>query len=117
MAIDHFHARTERDGEDTVMRLDGELDMSGTFVLEPKLDELAAESLDGDVLFDLRGITFIDSTGLAALIGAHERLNQAGVPTRFVRGSDDVQRVLAVAGFDEVLEFVDPPPDDVHPVT
>jgi anti-anti-sigma factor len=117
MATDHFRAHTARDGADTVMRLDGELDMSGMFVLEPKLDELAAESVDGDVLFDLRGITFIDSTGLAALIGAHERLQGAGVPTRFVRGSDDVQRVFAIAGFDEVLDFVDPPPEDVHPVT
>lgn len=117
MAIDHFHAQTRREGDDTVVRLDGELDMSGTFVLEPKLDELAAESVEGDVLFDLRGVSFIDSTGLAALIGAHERLQGAGVSTRFVRGSDDVQRIFAVAGFDEVLEFVDPPPEDVHPVT
>jgi anti-sigma B factor antagonist len=117
MAINRFRAQTQRDGADTVMRLDGDLDMSGTFVLEPKLDAIAADSVEGDVLFDLRGVTFIDSTGLAALVGAHERLQNAGVPTRFVRGSDDVQRVFAVAGFDDVLEFVDPPPDDVHPVT
>jgi anti-anti-sigma factor len=109
MAMEHFSAHTERDGEDTVMKLDGELDMSGTFVLEPKLDALAPDSVDGDVLFDLRGITFIDSTGLAALIGAHERLQEAGVPTRFVRGTDDVQRVFEMAGFDGVLDFVDPP--------
>jgi anti-anti-sigma factor len=112
MPHDHFRARTEKAGEDTVMRLDGELDMSGTFLLEPKLDELAAENVDGDVLFDLRGVTFIDSTGLAALVGAHERLRDAGVPTRFVRGSDDVQRVFSVAGFDGVLDFVEAPTDD-----
>jgi hypothetical protein len=41
------------------------------------------------------------------LVGAHERLQDAGVPTRFVRGSDDVQRVFAVAGYDGVLDFVD----------
>jgi anti-anti-sigma factor len=117
MATEHFRAHTVRAGDDTVMRLDGELDMSGTFVLEPKLDELAAESVEGDVLFDLRGLTFIDSTGLAALVGAHERLQETGVPTRFVRGSDDVQKVLEVSGFDGVFDFVDPPPDDVHPLT
>lgn len=110
MALDHFRARTERNGDDTVMRLEGELDMSGTFVLEPKLDEITADAVDGDVLFDLTGVTFIDSTGLGALVGAHERLRDAGVPTRFVRGSDEIQRVFAVAGFDGVLDFVDPPP-------
>jgi anti-anti-sigma factor len=109
MAADHFQARTEQAGDDTVMRLDGELDMSGTFVLEPQLDRLDAESVPGDVLFDLRGVTFIDSTGLAALIGAHERLRDAGVNTRFVRGSDDVHRVFEVSGFDDVLDFVEDP--------
>jgi anti-sigma B factor antagonist len=109
MALDHFRARTERNGDDTVMRLEGELDMSGTFVLEPKLDEITADVVDGDVLFDLTGVTFIDSTGLGALVGAHERLRDAGVPTRFVRGSDEIQRVFEVAGFDGVLDFVDPP--------
>jgi anti-anti-sigma factor len=109
--MDHFTARVDRVGDSTVMRLEGELDMAGTFVVEPKLDELVPEHVDGDVVFDLRGVTFLDSTGLAALLGAHERLSAAGVPTRFVRGSDDVQRVFAIAGLDEVLDFVDPPGD------
>jgi anti-anti-sigma factor len=109
--MDHFSAHTEHLDGTTVMRLDGELDMSGTFVLEPQLDELTAEEEGSEVLFDLRGLKFIDSTGLAALVGAHERLRQAGRPTRWVRGSDDVQRVFKVAGFEGVLEFTDAPAD------
>jgi anti-sigma B factor antagonist len=114
MALHHFKASTERAGESTVMRLDGELDMSGTFVLEPQLDRIAAEEVDCDLLIDLRGVTFIDSSGLAALVGAQERLRDRGVPTRFVRGRDEVQRIFEVAGYDVVLEFVEPPPDDEH---
>jgi anti-sigma B factor antagonist len=114
MALHPFKASTERAGENTVMRLDGELDMSGTFVLEPQLDRIAAEEVDGDLLIDLRGVTFIDSSGLAALVGAHERLRDRGVPTRFVRGRDEVQRIFEVAGYDVMLEFVEPPPDHEH---
>jgi anti-anti-sigma factor len=106
MASEHFTARTVRDGDRALVRLDGELDMSGTFVLEPALDELVADP-PREVVFDLRGLDFVDSTGLAALIGAHERLGSAGAATRFVRGSDDVQRIFAIAGFDGVLDFVD----------
>lgn len=104
---DHFSVDTERDGRATAVRLHGELDMAGTFVLEPRLDELVADPPDGGVVFDLRELRFVDSTGLSVLIGAHERLNGAGVPTRFVRGSDDVQRIFALAGFEGVLPFVD----------
>ena len=109
MKPEHFSAETEHDDRATVMRLDGELDMSGTFVLEPQLDRLTAEPPKREVLFDLRGLTFIDSTGLSVLIGAHERLREAGVRTRFLRGSDDVQRIFTVAGFDDVLDFTDAP--------
>src|SRR4051812_10790493 len=112
MALDHFRARTARAGDDTVMRLDGQLDMSGTFVLEPQLDRIAAEDIDGDLLIDLRGVTFIDSSGLAALVGAHERLRDRGVATRFVRGPDEVQRVFELSGFDVVLDFVEAPADE-----
>jgi anti-anti-sigma factor len=106
-APEHFTVATERAGEATAVRLDGELDMAGTFVLEPRLDELVADPPEGGVVVDLRGLSFIDSTGLAALIGAHERLEHAGVPTRFVRGSDDVQRIFELAGFEGVLPFTD----------
>jgi anti-sigma B factor antagonist len=104
---DHFSVDTERDGRATAVRLRGELDMAGTFLLEPRLDELVADPPDGGVVFDLRDLSFVDSTGLSVLVGAHERLSDAGVPTRFVRGSDDVQRIFALAGFEGVLPFVD----------
>ena len=104
---DHFSVDTEREGPATAVRLRGELDMAGTFVLEPRLDDIVAEPPPGGVVFDLRDLSFVDSTGLSVLVGAYERLHAAGVPTRFVRGSDDVQRIFAVAGFDGVLPFVD----------
>jgi anti-anti-sigma factor len=109
MRPDHFNAHTEHHGDAAFVRLDGELDMSGAFVLEPALDRLVADP-PGHVTFDLRGLEFVDSTGLATLIGAHERLGAAGVGTRFVRGSDDVQRIFTIAGFDGVLDFTDAPP-------
>jgi anti-anti-sigma factor len=106
---EHFRAETEQDERAAVMRLEGELDMSGTFVLEPQLDRLTAEPPEREVLFDLRGLTFIDSSGLSVLIGAHERLRDVGVQTRFLRGPDHVQRIFTVAGFDDVLDFTDAP--------
>jgi anti-anti-sigma factor len=104
---EHFSVATADEGRARVVRLAGELDMAGTFLLEPRLDELAAERPAGGVVFDLRGLTFVDSTGLATLVGGYQRLTDAGVPCRFLRGSDDVQRIFTVAGFDDVLPFED----------
>jgi anti-anti-sigma factor len=103
----HFSVDTEPDGRATAVRLHGELDMAGTFLLEPRLDEIVADPPEGGVVFDLRELSFVDSTGLSVLVAAHERLADAGVPTHFVRGSDDVQRIFAIAGFEGVLPFTD----------
>ena len=106
MASDHLRAHTERAGEDTVMRLDGELDMSGTFVLEPKLDELAAESVDGDVLFDLRGVTFIDSTGVGSLLRVFHRQTLLGGVVHFVADQPSVLRVFDLMQLGRRLHLV-----------
>jgi anti-sigma B factor antagonist len=105
---EHFSVATTANGGGTLVTLAGELDMEGTFLLEPRLDDVVAAEPDA-VTFDLRGLTFVDSTGLAALIGGYQRLEEAGVRSRFLRGSDDVQRIFAVAGFDDMLPFEDPP--------
>lgn len=105
----HFRVATHEHGDAVVVVLGGELDMAGTFLLEPRLDQLVAAPPAGGVTFDLRGLSFVDSTGLSTLVACHQRLEEAGVPTRFYRGSDDVQRVFAVAGFDDVLPFADAP--------
>jgi anti-anti-sigma factor len=120
---EHFSAttqRVERSGDEgaarggsvTIVALHGELDMAGTFLLEPRLDDLVAARPPPDaVVFDLRGLTFVDSTGLAILVDGHRRLEEAGVDTRFLRGSDDVQRVFTVAGFDGILPFEEVAPE------
>jgi anti-sigma B factor antagonist len=107
---EHFTATTFANGEGIVMTLAGELDMQGTFVFEPRLDALVADAPEA-VTFDLRGLTFVDSTGLAALIVGYQRLEESGVRSRFLRGSDDVQRIFTIAGFDGVLPFEDAPAD------
>ena len=108
MPGERFRAHTEKDGDATVMRLAGELDMSGTFLLEPKLDELAAESVDGDVLFDLRGVTFIDSTGLALLLRSESASRQDGFELQILRSpAPAVRSALEASGLERLLPFVD----------
>jgi anti-sigma B factor antagonist len=107
---EHFSATVTANGGGVVVALAGELDMQGSFLLEPRLDAVVADVPEA-VTFDLRGLTFVDSTGLAALIGGYQRLEESGVRSRFLRGSDDIQRIFTIAGFDGVLPFEDPPED------
>jgi anti-anti-sigma factor len=62
-------------------------------------------------VIDLRDTTFIDSTGLAQLIGATRRARAEQRRVVLVTGSAAIEHVLAVSGADKVLETTTNPAD------
>jgi anti-anti-sigma factor len=93
-----------------VMRvaLRGELDLSRTLLLDSELQ--AVEALRPDALvIDLRELDFVDSSGIARLIGARRRARRGGWQLLFVRGGEAVQRVMSLSALDRALAFIDDP--------
>jgi anti-sigma B factor antagonist len=58
-------------------------------------------------VLDLRALSFMDSSGLRALLAADARAKEAGRRLVLVRGDERVQRVLRITRLDERLEIVD----------
>lgn len=93
---------------DVTVLLHGELDAHG----EPSAD-LALETAAGRtsaVVLDLRGLAFIDSTGMRLVLQWSRRLGERGIAFTVVRGAEHVQRPFTSAGLDGLLPFVDGPP-------
>jgi anti-sigma B factor antagonist len=61
------------------------------------------------LILDLRGLTFVDSTGLRLIMSAHGRARASGRRLVLVRGPDVVQRVFKITRLERELEFVDDP--------
>src|SRR3954465_9446031 len=64
---------------------------------------LALRSDADAVVVDLRGLDFLDSTGLKALVEAHAGPN--GHRVSFVRGNSMIEQVLQVSHLDGELRF------------
>jgi anti-anti-sigma factor len=94
------------DGAVTVV-LFGELDADGAVCLATCIDGLieACEPL----VVDLADVTFIDSTGVAALLAARRRLLERGRSMHVSRTSPVVGRVLDVCGLTDLLAGIDGP--------
>jgi anti-anti-sigma factor len=90
------------------LRLLGELDLASAKELKAALERVQAEAPPRTVV-DLRGLGFIDSTGLSALVGADERAREAGRRLLLVRGPAPVQRVFEITGLDRRFTMVDDP--------
>ena len=91
------------------MRLTGELDMAGVDRFERSLTSDQTPEA-GTFVLDLRGLTFIDSSGLRAVIMADKRVRSEGGRFVVVRGSDRVNQVMEMTGVAQRIELVDEPP-------
>lgn len=92
-----------------LMRLKGELDMAGIERFERTLTAEPGPEAATFVL-DLRGLNFIDSSGLRALIMADKRVRSDGGRFIVVKGPERVNEVLEVTGVSREIELVDEPP-------
>jgi anti-sigma B factor antagonist len=98
-----------RDGESTVViEVTGELDLASSPDLEHELEEGLASRAQL-LIVDLRGLEFMDSTGLSVLVRAHQRAAQTGQRFGVVRGPQQVQRLLSLTGVADRLTIVETP--------
>ena len=98
--------RAERDLHTMTVRLSGGFDLACT---ERFQDELGCV-LDGHterLLLDLRGLDFIDSTGLRALVQTDALARDDGVDFTILCRDGQVRDVLRVSGLDGYLPVVD----------
>jgi anti-sigma B factor antagonist len=89
-----------------VVAVRGELDIARVQSFADAL-ERAVSSQRPQVVVDLSGLQFIDSSGLAALIKADEEAKGSGKELTVVRGSRQVHQLLELTGFSERLALVD----------
>jgi anti-sigma B factor antagonist len=77
----------------------GEVDMATA----PELAETLSECASGSVTVNLAEVTFMDSSGVTALLMATERLERRGCTLTLQSVRPDIWRVLELCGVDTVL--------------
>jgi anti-anti-sigma factor len=85
-----------------VLRLHGEIDLANASQLAAHLRRLVE---DDHVVGDLRGVSFMDSSGLNALIAGHNHAHNCRTSFRIAGAGDAVTQVLHVTGMDRYLHL------------
>ena len=96
-----FSVRVAESPSEVVLVLQGELDMATADELKSCL--AALEPSDRKMVVDLRRLTFMDSSGIGAIVNAHRWAEAYGTELVVRHCSKPVRRVLALTGADAVV--------------
>ena len=55
------------------------------------------------VIYDLSGITFMDSTGIGLLIGRYKKLKQFNIPSYISGASVNTEKIIEIAGLYDIM--------------
>lgn len=84
--------------------LSGELDLASAYAFDRRLLAVEQER-PSMIVVDLRGLTMLDSAGLARLVSAQRRARRGGWKLVLVRGGKAIQRVLQMTQLTEHFEI------------
>jgi anti-anti-sigma factor len=102
MAPPFTAASQRRDSATWTVTVSGELDLATAHELEAVFEALEPTPPER-VLVDLAAVTFLDSSGIRALVRANRRLNGLGVPLVVDAVSDAARQVLEISGVLDAL--------------
>ena len=91
---------TERAGAHAVVGVTGELDAYSAPGLEEEVSRLLADDVN-DLVFDLSGTKFLDSSGLRAILTAQRRLAERDGRLALRAPSEAVRRLLEITGLSD----------------
>src|SRR5690625_578185 len=92
------------EGDNVIVRLDGELDVYTAPKLKRKLLPLT-EKAGNKVEIELQKTSYLDSTGLGVFISAYKSANQHNSQLKFVHLQSRVLRLFKVTGLHEIMDI------------
>ena len=103
-----FRVVAEVEGATATVVPVGELDLATVDQVDSALKD-AARKGTAELELDLRGVTFMDSSGLHLLIRWHESMKKSTTAFRVIQGRPEIRRLFEVADLIDDLPFVDRP--------
>lgn len=92
------------DGKVLTVYLQGELDLSIADELRQQLDTRLDETGINNLIFDMDGVNFIDSSILGVMLGRYKRLSSKGGKVMITSARSQIRRILEMSGLFRIME-------------
>jgi len=96
-------------GGRTIMSVGGEIDLYTAPRLHGELVTALAGGGPEQIVVDMSGVEFCDSTGMNVLLAAHRRAREQGGDLELAAPRPAIKKILQVTGLESVFTVVDDP--------
>ncbi len=94
-----MEVKYSKDSEGLTLHVYGELDEYTACRAKDILDKVIYDNVNvNKVIFDLSGLSFMDSTGIGLLIGRYKKIRQFNLPVYITGASPNTEKVIELAG-------------------
>lgn len=94
----------KKSDNDLIIYLFGELDECTSSNAKCVLDNLIMDNLNAqNIVFDLSGLSFMDSTGIGLLIGRYKKIKNFSIQTYITGASIATEKVIELAGLYNIM--------------
>ncbi len=90
--------------ENLIVKFKGELDHHGSEMAREKIDEWYYNKFNKNIIFDLRELGFMDSSGIGLVMARYKMCNDNGGKVLIVNDNPNIQRILSMSG---ILKIID----------
>lgn len=100
------NVEVQRQGPVLLARVEGELDMASAAQLRTPLEEAWTANAElRHIVLNLKGVSFLDSTGIAVILGRYRAALARGGRLLVVDASPRVRRMLEISGALRMVEL------------
>ncbi len=97
---------TSQDGDRSIISVEGEVDIASAEILDSAvLSEIS--SAPTQVIVDLSGVSFMDSTGLGVIVRGLKRAREADIDFDLVLTNERVLKIFSITGLDSLIPIHD----------
>lgn len=93
----------ERVRSTLVLHLPPEIDHHSSKEIKERTEEYLKESCIRHIIFDFSRTTFMDSSGIGALLGRYKRMREKGGSVMICGADAQIRRILRISGVDKLI--------------
>ncbi len=94
-------------GSTLVARLKGELDHHCAEYVRNRIDAEIIKSTTRNLIIDLGGVSFMDSSGIGIVMGRYRNINRLNGRTVVVAASPQIRKLLGMSGMQKFVPVCD----------